>query len=188
MESNLEREIKELDVNEPVPRKRNYGVILFCAAAVTLASWLTCEIERKKSIRTIKPTQHWLERHDVDQVFRDHNGYRVYFTEAEGRVIEKKYFSDGEASRMNYSNIPFPEFKDLRFKGLQERTDHVKIYKDADGKGYAEVLHYKGDWSHNGNDHLYYVEIHLPQDAKLSPGNESYGGKFRTNTPLTEIK
>ncbi|MDI6721574.1 MAG: hypothetical protein QMD85_04230 [Candidatus Aenigmarchaeota archaeon] len=143
----------------------------------------------------IQPISYRIERHDADQVFRDHNGYRVYFDNESGEVIEKRYYEDGEKDWINYplDNVPFPRIRESdRFKGLKSGDKHVKIYRDLpEGEeGYADAVHYNvPSMNHNFREHerLHYVEIHLPVSQKLSPGTELWGGKFPRHDTMKGI-
>ncbi len=141
----------------------------------------------------VKPTSYYYERHDVDQVFRDHNGYRLIWDDSTGLVHERQY--DSEHYYLNLKT-PYPDSLDVEFKFLKDRIDKIVIIKDLNSKaqGYAQAVHYYIPKEYfpsgiNGEQvPLYYVEVHIPKDQGLSPGNEAYGGKFQTNSPIHEIK
>jgi len=161
---------------------------LITATAIGLASCCT-----KREPYKVKPESYTIERHPVIQVFRDHDGYRVYFDNEEtGEYIEKKYYEDGEASSYDfewdsdgYHRIPFPLIeKNERFKSLESiaRYEHVRVFRDLNEneQGYVDILHYtiKNLMHVSGGaseiSGLYYVEIHLPKNKKLCAGNEAW--------------
>jgi hypothetical protein len=141
------------------------------------------------------PTAYTIETHDVDQVFRDHNAYRTYHDNEDGKVIEKIYFDQGNKRNSHYS-VPLPKLSLEDFKELGIEGKPIRVFKDLEPgeQGYANVMHYTlnsgaecGCWL-DEDDPLYYVEIHLPKDQGLEPGNETYGGKSQTHSQMSEIK
>lgn len=117
--------------------------------------------------------------HPVEQVFRDHDGIRTFFRDTDGRVIEWKYRDFG------YIRPNPPQELASKFKNLDRP---IAIYDDLrpDEFGYAKVLLYNAAGLFGGQKTT--IEIHRPRDSIISPGNETYGGKVKTNTPMGEIK
>jgi hypothetical protein len=176
----------------------NYlGWIVLGAAATALAIWAGSVRYRGEHAQThVKPVTYQIERHDVDQVFRDHDGYRVYYDNEDGEVTEKKYYEDGEESR-NRTAVPHPWIKEAdQFKAIDKDDKHIRIFRDLETRtqGYADVVKYRVDTYNKHGLHvdesssLYYVEIHLPEDQDLEPGNETHGGKHKTHEPMSEMK
>jgi hypothetical protein len=126
------------------------------------------------------------ERHPVDQVFRDHNGYRVRWTSANGVDVEVKYLSSRRTRQIQ--EIP-PEILS-RFTQTNGIVDEgVKIIRDLDDeRGFAQVLHYDGMRRIGQDFKETYAEIHLPKSQRVSPGNEVWGGKNKKYDHMGEIK
>ena len=168
--------------------------VLVTVITATAISVSNIENRGKNAPRAVKPISYKIEKHDVDQVFRDHNGYRVYWDNEDGEVIEKKYYQGGAK---NWSHVPNPIIEgEHEFIAAEDDEKQIRIYRDLEAKtqGYANVIHYTINaynkyGSHIDEDNpLYYVEIHLPEDGKLSPGNETYGLKPRIHDNMSEIK
>ncbi len=129
-----------------------------------------------------------LEKHDVDQVFRDHDGYRVIFDDKEGMVHERKYFTNFYCSKNAVVDL---ELNNMR--KYPSCSQPVTIFKDLPQgtQGYAHVLSVRGvmqEYQSTCDARGTFVEIHLPKDARLSPGNETHGGKYKTHDSMSEIK
>jgi len=139
---------------------------------------------------TQKNTYKWYEEHPVEQVFRDHNGYRLLYTDENSVVREKKYYSKGTC--YHCSRIGFPEDTPDEIKEkFSYRSEKIVIIKDlAPGeKGYARVIHHDAYLpSIPGTVPATHVEIHIPKDKKIDPGTERWGGKFPKNANMGEIK
>ncbi|MBR9699724.1 hypothetical protein GOV09_04675 [Candidatus Woesearchaeota archaeon] len=103
------------------------------------------------------PKPYWLDRHDVDFVFREYDSFRVAFN-AEDKLVEKKYYENGSEVSMYKSRPPPHIVERHKFKKLGEGKN-VKVFFDLKpgSQGFAEILHYEGGRFH-------YVEIHLPSD------------------------
>lgn len=173
-----------LDFIKPVA-KLSLITLAMTTATISIGSFLG----GKKEVETLN---YKIEKHDVDQIFRDHNGYRIFFDDEKDEVQEKKYFEDGEGNYWRRDDIPspvIPEQELSQFVGLGfEDKKHIRIFRDLSpgAQGYANVIHYstsKGDFGP-----LYYVEMHIPKNENLSAGNEVYGGKFSTHEAIKEIK
>jgi hypothetical protein len=121
----------------------------------------------------------------VDQVFRDHDGYRVYYSDQSGRVVETKYFESNRQKldgQLNPNEFVKRQFSDL---GTLVEKHTIKVFSDLDEgtRGYVRVL----DFSTMGHENCDYVEIHLSKNSRLAPGNETYGGKFNIQSQMGEI-
>jgi len=119
--------------------------------------------------------------HPVEQVFRDHDGVRTFFTDADNRVVEYKYYY-----RDHLKPSPDKEIAS-RFRNLD---DSIAIYNDLpnEQRGFAKVLLYNHAGIFGGLARDNCVEIHRPRNSLVSPGNETYGGKFKTDSQMGEIK
>ena len=141
-----------------------------------------CNCPSQKTANTEKALFYKIEKHDVDQVYRDHkyDAYRVNYTDEDKKVVDLIYFEDGEDSYRVSRNVPFPEIKDKEakmFKGFSQKDQHIKIYKDLEygSQGHALVLQYHLK-SHINQ--LYYVEVHLPEK----------GSHYSTGRDTMEVK
>jgi hypothetical protein len=116
-------------------------------------------------------------RHPVEQVLRDHDGYRVIYTGENGVMQEEKYFESG----VKIESIP----QDIsgKFK-VMDANKHIILIKDLEQgePGYADVI--DTEWASTK-----YVEIHLPKDKSLESGVEAWtSGKTTKHAPMSEIK
>ena len=131
-------------------------------------------------------------RHDVDQVFRDDRGYRVYYDDGEGIVQELKYSRFFEVQERSIyeenllKQVPEEDRKKLKVN-LKPNHPHVVIIKDLPNQtqGFAHVLSFATRYNFDDGEHypwnyytFHHAEIHLPKDQNLSPGNEVYGGNY----------
>lgn len=130
---------------------------------------------------------------NIDQVFSDHDGYRLYSQDQDGKVVEESY---------GIWMPPLLVSDSFRkgFKGLTPNNDaQVNIYKDLepDQHAFATKLEYtiKGcfDMSENVFSQeprkFYYVEVHLPRNQSLAAGIDSWiEGKVQKYEPMREIK
>jgi len=127
-------------------------------------------------------------RHPVDQVFEDHNGYRVNYADANTKVTKIKYFFDDERWMFDEAINPDQSIRS-QFRDLQTLLSSCKrgavIYKDLKEteRGYANVFSYTTE----SRECYHLVEIHIPKTQGLSPGNETYGGKFKTHSQMSEV-
>jgi hypothetical protein len=130
----------------------------------------------------------------ADQVFRDHDGYRVEYTNEHGRWVEEK-FPEGFLNPTLENpcwvtplpKIPQGIFTDYTRAGVAR----VAVFSDLEKRrGYARTATWNYDIARGcgGYGRSSYTEIHLPKSAKLSPGNETYGGKFAISEPMHEIR
>ncbi len=120
------------------------------------------KLENRCHPSSATPQTYSIERRTIDQVFRDHDGYRLYSQTNDGLVTEDKYFV-GE-----HPLLSFPDAN--QFKSLREnRRDDVVIYRDlpTGEQAFAQVLTYslRGctlAYDNNEMRQLYMVEVHLP--------------------------
>jgi len=184
-----EQSVDEL-VRKPGLWKR-YGHLIISAVLV-LGIAKACS-----SCFSPKPDTKYVEyyQHDVDQVFRDHDGWRLYYDDEEGVVHEVKYKEETRYGRCDYGELPkdIPPFAAQKFQFISTETDYGdRIIKDLQPgtQGYAYVLKYEDYFMDIGwtSCEVTHVEIHLPKDASLSPGNETWGGKYKTHDSMKEVK
>lgn len=131
-----------------------------------------------------EPSSYSIEEHPIDQVFRDHNGYRVFWTDENEQVQEIKYFHAYQ------EGDPFPKIPEMdSFRGLEDKGEHVKIFKDLnEERGLARLIRFQINSYYNKRDFLY-VELHLLKNANLNAGNEVYGNsKNVQHDAMHEIK
>ena len=141
----------------------------------------------KKAPEAVVPSRYHITEHPADQVFRDHKGYRIYFTNGNEEIIEKKYMEP--PSYHHPEDFPFPIIEETnKFKSFKPKLKKsIRIFKDLPlrERGKTIILKYSLP---KIEDSFEYIEIHLPRNAQLSPGNEVYGGKAKINDSLEEIK
>ncbi len=139
------------------------------------------------------PLEVKVSRYPVEQVFRDHGGYRVYFTASDGLIQEETYaenqcWSDLSAMPIHIARY-YAENRIIggtQFKGLAEHRC-VAIYRDLPPQtpGRAAILEFKlagcGRRPRSDEQTQRYVEIHLPQDQSLSPGIHRYNAGDQKN-------
>ena len=127
----------------------------------------------------------------VDQVFRDHNGFRLIYTDPEGLVIEKKYKEEDYPHKdiENIEEVPEDVAKKFRYldSRVKEGSSIIKDLKEGE-KGFANVLLFNKIRFTENDRKSAYVEVHIPINKDISPGNEVYGGKYRIENPLHEVK
>jgi hypothetical protein len=123
--------------------------------------------------------------HPVDQVFRDHNGYRVFFSDNNQEYVEIKYYP-GPGELEEALKIPENIARNFTDPHSLARYRQVKIFRDLEPKsrGIAHILKFRsviGDEYSN-------VEIHMPKDSDISPGNETYGPpRHKIHSEMSEI-
>lgn len=135
-----------------------------------------------------KPDNSTIEfyRQPVDQIFRDHDGYRLYHSNESGRVVETKLFNwsyshvDGE---LDPSKEIRSQFKDIA--ALLNNGNCITIFQDLseNSRGYVNFLRFMNRCQHQ----FVNAEIHMPRGSRLSPGNETYGGKHKTHSQMSEV-
>ena len=130
----------------------------------------------------------------VEQVFRDHDGYRIYFMGEKNQLSEYKVYTGYPNCFENGSSVieGLPEkVKDMLVFTNNIEENKVRIIKDLkEGEhGYANIVAYKQVLCANPDRDQYYVEIHLSETQGLSPGNEIYGNrKNLKKDSMSEIK
>jgi len=130
-----------------------------------------------------------VERYPVEQVFRDHSGYRIMYTDGKGLVHEEKFYS---WQREELPELPASEAGKFQYYTEGEREEEsVRVIKDLEegARGYAEVVRYSvHGFSIDNGIKSTHVEIHLPKDQQISPGIDRTGGKYPQYPPLSEVK
>ena len=125
----------------------------------------------------------------VDQVFRNHDGYQIRWTNDKNIDEERKY-EDYFISDLEIKGIP----KDIaqKFVDFDGKGRPVMVIRDLEEgtRGFVEVLFYKHyNILIDGSDSdRQVVQIHLPKSEKISPGIETWGGKFHKSDTIKEIK
>ncbi len=149
----------------------------------------------KVDTRFVEPVEYHLRHYPVDQVFRDHDGWRVYLTLGENKQVRELKFYD----ESNENFLPRIEEKD-RFTGLRTETadSNVMVYRDvkAGERPYVEMVRFitspRSERAEKFRDRINldkkYVEIHLSEDSKMGAGNETYGGKYKHHADMEEVK
>ena len=67
-----------------------------------------------------------VQTHNVDQIFRDHNGYRILYDDSNGKIHEVKYLEVP-----NYMQFPRVNTEDSsKFLELETSDKHINIYHD----------------------------------------------------------
>lgn len=141
------------------------------------------------------------ESHPVDQVFRDHDGFRLIYTDEEGILRENRYSSillnPDYRREVHLENIPDEVRKKFRYNaslGLEEGyreychpTCIIKDLKEGE-RGFANTIRYKFIRARDYDLEKSYTEVHLPKNQNISPGNEVFGGKFRVKAEMHEVK
>ncbi len=133
------------------------------------------------------------EKLTVEQIFRDHDGYRIYFTDQYRVLQERKYFINPcYGMSLIPKDLPTThEFKFIKADKNGKDENPILIIKDLEPgmKGYANILNYSAeDFRISNVQDCTHVEIHLPANQKLSPGNDCTGGRFPEYPPMHEIK
>lgn len=150
----------------------------------------------------VKPASYSIKKESIDQIFRDHGGYRLYSQDPQtGKVLESSFY---ETSR----NHPIvPEDVKKEFLGLNpKRWEQVNVYRDLNEREhpFAKTLEYTiagckdhtfCEWSfllfpdcdNAVPRKFYYVEVHLPKNQGLAAGNDT-DGKTPKSEPMREIK
>lgn len=130
-----------------------------------------------------------LNTHPVDQVFRDNNGYRVFYTDNNQKVVERSYQGN---LIIRKSEVP----KEFREHFREITPGRAQIFKDLDegARGYVNILNRIEQIKpiKSNSEYIYYVEIHLPKSSKISPGKEliKTGGipNETVEKPMHEVK
>jgi hypothetical protein len=131
----------------------------------------------------------------VDQVFRDNEGFRVYYTNSNEEVIETN-FSSFNWWEINYRERIVSTSTLKEFKGKPEESP-VRVFKNLEEsqRGHAKTMTYQisakgtNSFLRVGRRKFEYTEIYLPRNGSLMPGNDSYRrGKQTVHSPMGEIK
>ncbi len=146
----------------------------------------------KVDTRFVTPIEYHLRHYPIDQVFKDHDGWRVYFTqESDKQVREIKIY---ELSGKHF--LPRIE-ESNRFVGLRTESanKNIMVYRDvkAGEKPYIEMVRFIVKPRMQGYEDRIefdqkYVEIHLTEGTEINAGQETYGGKFKTHEQMKEVK
>ena len=145
------------------------------------------------------------DSHPVDQVFRDHDGFRLIYTDGEGILRENKYFSTlinlDNGLKVFVENMPeeigkkFKYNAPLEFREVYEESRPefhqpfliIKDLKEGE-RGFANTIKHKYVRRKFIDLERSYIEVHLPRNQNISPGNEVFGGKFKVESEMHEVK
>ncbi|MDO8508490.1 MAG: hypothetical protein Q7S27_02280 [Nanoarchaeota archaeon] len=143
------------------------------------------------------------ESHPVDQVFRDHDGFRLIYSDGEDILRENKYLSTllNSDNRLGVllENMPDEVRKKFKYDAPQEQQNYepyfhcppsiliIKDLKEGE-RGFANTVRYS--YVREGSDDFEraYTEVHLPRNQNISPGNEVFGGKLKIEAEIHEVK
>lgn len=107
----------------------------------------------------------------VDQVFRDHNGYRVRWVQG-GVDREIKLFDDPyRPERID----GIPANVQGNFSKIHNTDHSVWIIRDTTGRGYVNIMDYNFIKMLDEDCSASYAEIHLPVQSSISAGHETWG-------------
>ena len=168
------------------------------AITITKAVAREQELEEICSQKSATPQSYKIRTQNIDQIFEDHDGYRLLSRDKDGKVIEDNY-GFGLRPRPLVPDTVRSEFKSL----TPETQEGLTVYRDLEkgAQPFAKILEYTvagcvyfglahGDENLEGTliPH-YYVEVHLPQDQGIAAGIDSWvEGKERRSGPIQEIK
>ncbi len=145
------------------------------------------------------------DSHPTDQVFRDHDGFRLIYTDGEGILRENKYFSAlinlDNGLKVFVENMPeeigkrFKYNTPLEFSIVYEESPIelpqpfliIKDLKEGE-RGFANTIKHKYVRQNLIDLERSYTELHLPKNQNISPGNEVFGGKFKVESEMHEVK
>ena len=135
-----------------------------------------------------------VETTSVDQVFRDHDGWRVYSKDETGKILERKYLPRSVWFPPKLEPLGRGEFSYLPQRGDSD----FLIFKDLSvgEAGYMKTIQYTLE---DPRSFLYrslldgrtleYKEIHLPSNFRLTPGLEQWGSlKHRIYGVMSEVE
>ena len=138
----------------------------------------------------ISPKYKSYERIQVEQVFRDHDGFRIYHTDNNSELKETHY-DDWRATLDDKLPEDIPEEIREKFRDLPEEvTRSYVIFKDLDKdkEPYVDVLTYTIKPSnYSSSFDVTYIEIHLNKDGKLDPGIDEIGSKNPRYEKMKEL-
>ena len=120
---------------------------------------------RQKRVLFIPKEDYSYAEYPIDQIFRDHNGYRLLYTNASGALNETKVLDWGHC---NYTHFPAVTERN-KFSTDNEGNKALRIFKDLEfnQRGYCRTIRKEGFFPCNT---FFYAEIHLPRDGKINPG------------------
>ncbi len=133
------------------------------------------------------PKTFTIKHKSIDQVFRDHNGYRFLYTDEKGIVHEEKFYEGAGAKPILPPESHLYPHSGNPFHYLSLNRS-VVIIKDLpeDQKPYADILHYTMEGC---RFKLAHAEVHLRKHQNLTAGSDSYiEAKIRKYEPMQEIR
>lgn len=177
--------------------------------ALLTAGMITAENRGNRTVpyqEVSKPIEYNIKTYPVDQIFKDHNGYRIIFTD-ENQLVQEQNIGNltynipqGRVSCGEFWNYPptvtNPELLEY-FRGLRESpVDSAHIYKDLteNKRGEVRILDYSIKTTCYAEPreglHMSYVEMHLPKSQKISPGFDHIkkGKNTHEHPAIIEIK
>lgn len=137
-----------------------------------------------------------VETYPADQVFRDHNSYRVRWVgedriDQEIRCVDWAYMCNPNRPRYRYVIEDIPKDVADKFLKLDYLDQHsVFVIRDvAEGRGYVNVLYYRNIQSAEEDNDRTFAEIHLPISTMVQAGNDRFGSHpaWMINTPMADI-
>ncbi len=152
------------------------------STAMIGSMWYLDNNQKQVCTAVAKPESYNIRKQNIDQIFRDHNGYRLYWHDEEGRVKEESF---GPPWNGLHGTPTIPEAAE--FKSLSDKESFL-IFKDLpEGEAlYAKILTYQLPECNHSD---YHVEVHMPANQSLAPGIDSYiSGKATKYEPMHEIK
>lgn len=188
-----QKDKKQSGKGEEFRMKKSIVLILFAAIATFMLVGCGGPAPFEVNLKYIKENTK-LRKVQVEQVFRDETGWRVYHTLGDGMLVEEKFYEIGAAHSLNprphelYSQIG-GEYQSL-FKSLGYVKDTKAekcfyIFKDLDQgeQSYALVLETDLRYNFWGNGidpkgdtetKMHYVEVHMAKGSSILPGKEPF--------------
>ncbi len=176
------------------------GGLFYSNIAKPLAVGLAQEekIHERCWVKEATPVSYHVSTKNIDQVFRDHGGFRIYSQDSRREVIEETYGNSIQVRPVLPESVR-SQFIDLK----RQNENQVKIYRDLEtgAQPYAKILEFtvpgcvyygmaRGDENLEGKlKPFYYVEAHLPRNQGIAAGIDSWvEGKIQKYEPMGEIK
>ena len=143
----------------------------------------------------IVPNSYVFDKTSIDQVFRDHDGYRVILRTENNSVIEHKFYPTHICPYIENVYPDVLERYEFTVMDNSQRTN-FRIVKDLEENeqpymlsiAYNVTVDYTRDDKDKSKDYnCLYREVHMPLSQGLEPGNEEWGGKYKKYDNIKEI-